>query len=76
MTVFASYKGNARKQAEAAGKAFCQAILYVKDGLRSGDSLHFVDRLKDGSAARRELRVLGALPEYPGLSGTIDRSEV
>lgn len=63
LAVIAPFQGNPRKRAEAAGKAGAETLLYVRDGRRTAESLHLVDRLKDGDAARRERRILAALPD-------------
>ncbi len=67
LAVANAYRGNARRRAEQAARDDVQTILYVRDARRGPDSLHLVDRPKDGGARRRRLTVLAALPEdYAG----------
>ncbi|MFN3591826.1 MAG: ATP phosphoribosyltransferase regulatory subunit, partial [Thermaurantiacus sp.] len=62
IAVIAPYQGNPRKRAEAAGKANAESILYVRDALRTADSLRLIDRMKDDMSRARMLRVLKCLP--------------
>lgn len=63
-----AYRGKARKRAEQAAREGVEAILYVRDARRKADSLHLVDRLKDGASRQRLARILAALPaDYAGL---------
>jgi histidyl-tRNA synthetase len=65
-----SYRGNARKQAEAAAKLGAETILYVRDGARRAGSAKLVDRMKDGLENQRLLIVKSALGSgYERLGG-------
>jgi histidyl-tRNA synthetase len=70
VNVIMPFKGNARRRAELAAKANVQTVLYIRDALRTRDSLNLVDRVKDDGAAGRMLDILGRLPaDYAALSG-------
>ncbi|MFN3371857.1 MAG: histidine--tRNA ligase [Sphingomonadaceae bacterium] len=63
LAVAQAYRGNARKRAEQAARDGVQAILYVRDGRRTAESLHLVDRVKDEGARGRMRTILSRLPE-------------
>lgn len=70
IAVSSAFRGNAKRRAELAAKANVQTLLYVRDTADENNKLNLTDRLKDGDATGRILRILGNLPErYGQLSG-------
>lgn len=65
-----AFRGSVKRRAELAAKAGAETLLYVRTGNDSGDKLNLSDRMRDGRAAQRLLRILGNLPaKYSQLSG-------
>lgn len=63
VSVATAYRGNAKRRAEVAAKANPTALLYVRKADDPAQRLHLVDKIKDGAAAERLLRITAALPK-------------
>nr|WP_295663367.1 histidine--tRNA ligase [Polymorphobacter sp.] len=63
LSVAMAYRGNAKRRAELAAKEGAETLLYVRATGQAKDRLNLSDRVRDGEAAVRLLKVLGALPE-------------
>ncbi len=70
LSVSSAFRGNAKRRAEIAAKSGVQTLLYVRSETDPGRRLRLSDRVRDGKASERLLRVLGAVPEeYKSLEG-------